>query len=150
MQQELGSRLAAAQREAEAARAEAARLGSEAEEARAALEVQHAALQQQLERICAEQEAQLAAAQQAAAAEQQREQQRLAAALADAQHERQVLAEWHSALQDFMEQQQEELAAARVSGAVALVGNAVGSSGGLGGVVSGCLASAKMQGSACV
>jgi len=112
VQQELNGRLATAQQEVQVARAEAAKLGSELEEARAALEVQHAALQQQLERICADQEAQLAAA----AAERHREQQRLAAALADAQHERQVLAERHGALQDFMEQQQEELAAARVRG----------------------------------
>lgn len=114
VREELGGRLAAAQQEAEAARAEAAKLGSEVEEARAALEVQHAALQQQLERICAEQEAQLAAVQQVAAAEEQKERRRLAAALADAQRERQVLAERHGALQDFMEQQQEELAVARV------------------------------------
>lgn len=115
-QERLERQVAAAQGEAGDARREACQLAAELEEAQVALEVQHTALQQQLERICSERESHAAAVHATALAEVQRERQQLAAALADAQHERQVLAERHAALQDCVEQQQQELAAARVSG----------------------------------
>ena len=113
-QEELGGQLAEAKAEAQAAQQQARQLEAELEEARAALEVQHAALQEQLELICSNREAQLLAAHDAQAQKHQLEVSQLQAALAERQAAGEALAERQAALQDFAKEQQEELAAARV------------------------------------
>ena len=115
-QEELGGQLAEAKAEAQAAQQQARQLEAELEEARAALEVQHAALQEQLELICSNREAQLVAAHDAQAQKHQLEVSQLQAALAERRAAGEALAERQAALQNFAQEQQEQLAAARVCG----------------------------------
>jgi hypothetical protein len=115
-QEELGGQLAEAKAEAQAAQQHSQQLVAELEEARAALEVQHTALQEQLERICSDREAQLVAAHDAQVQEQQLELGQLQAALAEQHAAGEALAERQAALQDLAQGQQVELAAARVGG----------------------------------
>lgn len=114
VQEQLGAQAQATQAEAEAARLQAAQLGEELEEARAALEVQHAALQQQLEAICTDKEQQLAAALGTLRDEHAQEQRRLEAALAEVQRSRDALQQRHAGLQELAEQQAEELTTTQV------------------------------------
>lgn len=120
VQEQLDVQSRAAHAEAEASRLRAAQLGEELEEAKAALEVQHAALQQQLEAICADRERQLSAALGALREEHSVDQRKMEAALVEARRGMQELQREHAALQELADRQVQELVAAQVGQGVRL------------------------------
>ena len=109
--------LAAAERQRAEKVEQQTQLRAELEEARLALEMQHAALQEQLDAMCAAKDGEMQAAR--LGLEQEREAcagevRQLEAALLEVTQELDMLRERHAALQDYVEAQQEKLASRRV------------------------------------